>query len=82
MVCSMINSSIIFHFKPMDSNLFDFLEKTNQIMIVITAYFMLFCTEWLVLDPEQVRYDIGFLYSNIIIALIVLNFVTIIFSSI
>ena len=39
------------------------------------SYYMLLCTEWLVYNPEEVRYRAGFVMVPLIIFVIILNLV-------
>ena len=51
LVSSIISTSMIIHQKPMNTNLFNCLEYLNQGFVIITAVYMLFCTDWLVFEP-------------------------------
>ena len=78
---SLTYTSLIFHQKPMSSRLYNFLERTNNCFVILTAYFLLVCTDWLYLEPEVVRYKLGFLFNNCVIIIIVVNFIIIIYKS-
>ena len=51
LVSSIINTCIIIHQKPMASKVFNRLEYLNQGFVIITAFYMLFCTDWLEYEP-------------------------------
>ena len=44
----------------MESEIFNILEKFNQGFLILTSYFMMLCTDWLNIDAELVRNDLGF----------------------
>ena len=38
----------------------------NELCLIITSYFLFFCTNWLNIDLIEVRYGVGFLYMSVI----------------
>lgn len=78
MTTSVFYTALIFHQNPMELRKQNNLEKINQLHVILTAYYLLVCTDWLVLNPESIRYDIGFYYVNLILANILINFLVVI----
>jgi len=63
------------HFKPMLTKLMNYIEIMNEVLIIITVYFMMIFTNWI--QNIELRYALGFSLVHTIIGFACMNFVII-----
>ena len=63
---------MFFHFKPMLTKLMNYNEIMNEVLIIISVYFMMFFTNWV--QNVELRYSFGWSLIQIIIGFTFINF--------
>lgn len=77
--CSLFFSCVILHQKPMSSNFYNRLENINSFCLILASYFLMFCSDWLVINPQMVRYNIGFIQNYMLLSVIMINFIEVLY---
>ena len=66
-----------YRMKTLPANVIEILHES---CVILTSYFLLFCTNWLYIDNLEVKYNIGYFYLIIILIVICLNIIYIFFN--
>ena len=64
-------------YKPMLTKLMNYIEIINEILIIISIYFMMIFTNWI--DDIELRYSLGFSLIHVILFVVCCNMVVIVY---
>ena len=60
--------------KQMVSKQLNKIEQLNEFCIILTSYFLLFCSDWLQIENIEVKHNVGFQYFVSVVLIFCVNF--------